>query len=214
MSAALGKYSTMASSSVCTPTFLPVEPHNTGMSCPCACSLLDDRKNFLVTQLFAFEEFFHDGVVALNRRFDQLFAIVADGILQFGRNSDFLYFIAALEGVAFLRNEVNDSLKVGLIANGNLQGTTLVPNWLRSELSALSNEVFSLSSLFTSTIRGKLRSSAYCHIEFGANFNTFFRCDNDERRVGDTEGRFDFASEVSIAGRVNEVDLGIIPFDG
>ena len=43
-----------------------------------AYSHFDDGEDFLVAQFFALQELLHNGVVALDRRLDQLFAVSAD----------------------------------------------------------------------------------------------------------------------------------------
>src|SRR5713101_310155 len=179
-----------------------------------ARSQFDDGENFRVAQFFAFQEFLHHRVVAFNRRLDQLIAERTDTLFEIIRDGDFLHFIAAFEGVGFLRYQVHYALKAGLLADGELQWDDFQTKAVAQRLERLLERcIFSIQLVH----QHETRQVAFVRVlpgQFGADLNPFFSRYHDERGVGHTQRGFDLAHEVSITGSVNKVDFGILPFDG
>ena len=110
--------------------------------------------------------------------------------------------------------EVDHSAELFSEPTGNWIGATALPNAARAEASARPKSAFSRSILLMKSKRGIPLFFGKPPDLLRANFDTGRSVDHDHGCIGDAQRGFDVANEVGVAGRVDDVDLRLVPLHG
>ena len=160
------------------------------------------------------EELLHQLLVGLRHHFDQRFARGLDGGGHVARDSAFGELAASvgLQDERLLRDEIDDALERALFADRQLNRHRPCGCTLRAATPASARG-------WRARDRAGSRRRAAAATSSSAAAQTFSVCtitpatrvDDDDRRVGDVQRGARVAQEVADAGRVDQIDLLLVP---
>ncbi len=191
--------------------FIAAEPHSTGTRSPWAIRALRPCQDLVVAQGLFLKVLFHQRVFALGRGFDENHARLFDRIGHVVRDRALGRFLAQ---VGLLGQQIHDPLKIGLAADGQLDGTAATSNLAEIWATTLPKSTFSRSILFTKTSRGRFLFAGIVPHLLGTHLHTAHRVENDHSAVGHVNGTDHLADKIHVAGRVQHVQLVALPLAG
>ena len=157
--------------------------------------------------------FHHEIFVRLRRRFGQLLV----EFLRFGfevRGDRNFLFAFAIEHLRVHVDDVDIALENAAFKDRKLDGNDVHTELLVHDLHGLFKVRVLTVHLIDDHHTGLMLFFAHCHGLFRADCRSGNCADNDQCSVTERHRGRDFAVEIEEAGRVDQIDLGILPLQG
>ena len=177
--------------------------------------VFDDFVNQLERNFAFFEERFHHLVAVHRERFEHILARFFVFVDEFRRNIFFANFFAlrAVEVISATGDQVDDAFEVLLGADRDLHhhrfAVELFVQLLNDAARVRSDAVHFVDER-------QARNAVTLHLAVDGErlrLNAADRAENQNGAVQNAEAAFDFDREVDVAGRVDQVDRRVAPFD-